>query len=180
MADHRAWRGWLDFNHELRITESKAEDLRLEAERESQSVSRRLRYLETGMEELMKMKTDLHMGQVACNFERDLACYIYPRGTPRTYDDRRIFSNLMKWLQENKKNPNGQEPNKRWDDLVNEFGWTDRHKSVFLKMVGWRNQAAHPRFVDLGLPIADRFEVDERSLAEGILKMAVELHYRLF
>ena len=36
--------------------------------------------------ELMKMKSDLHTGQTSHNFEKDLACYIYPPGMFSTYD----------------------------------------------------------------------------------------------
>ena len=85
----------------------------------------------------------------------------------------------MKWLRENGDTPEGEETNKRWTDLVDEFGWTDQHKPVFSKMLECRRDAAHPPLIDLGLPISDRFNDHEKKMVEDIRQMAAELNNRL-
>ena len=85
----------------------------------------------------------------------------------------------MKWLRENGDTPEGEETNKRWNDLVDEFGWTDKYKPVFFKMLECRRDAAHPPLIDLGLPISDRFNDHEKKMVEDIRQMAAEFNNRL-
>ena len=185
----RAVRQMPEFRYELRGTKRKADELVLEAGRRESDISCRMARLEQTVQqnqnqmqamrrqinELMEMKTDLHTGQTAYNFERNLASHIYPPGTARTYD-RRIFSNLMKWLHDNKNTRDGREANKRWNALVIEFGWSDRHKSAFFKMLKCRREAAHPHPVDPTLSISQRFNDNERELVEVICKMTDKLN----
>ena len=124
--------------------------------------------------ELMKMKTDLHIGQTTYNFERDLASYIYPRGAAPTYD-RQIFTNLMTWLWVNRKTQAGREANKKWTALKTQFGWSYKHRKVFFDMLECRRKAAHPQPPNLGLSIPERFNVDERRLIEVIRRMGTKL-----
>ena len=135
-----------DLKGELKITQKKAHKMITVVQERDADITHRFTRLESCMgemqnkldltqsqlTELMKMKSDLHTGQTAYSFEYDLAYYIYPPGKFSTYD-RRIFSNLMKWLRENGDTPEGEEANKRWNDLVDEFGWTNKHEPVFLK-----------------------------------------------
>ena len=189
-----------DLKDKLKITQKKSGEMITAVQEREANISDQFTRLESYMEEmriqlnhmqnkleltqsqqsteLMKMKSDLHTGQTAYNFEYDLACYIYPPGKFSTYD-RRIFSNLMKWLRENRDTHEGEEANKRWNDLVDEFGWTDQHKPVFFKMLEYRKDAAHPPLINLGLPISDRFNDHEKKMVEDIRQMAVELKKRL-
>ena len=188
-----------DLKDELEITQLKSGEMITAVQEREDNISDRFTRLENRMEEmrtrlndtqfqlaltesrqteLLEMKSDLHTGQTAYNFEYDLACYIYPPGMFSTYD-RRIFSNLMKWLRENQDTPEGKEPNKRWNGLVKQFGWTDDHEPIFLKMVKCRKYAAHPPLIDLGLPISDKFNDDEKKMVEDIRRMAVELNKRV-
>ena len=201
----RAVRQMPSFKYQLRGTKRKADDLVVEAERREIAVSLRMARLEQAVEqnhnqmqamqrqinetenelaltqskqiELMEMKSNLHTGQIAYNFERDLASHIYPPGRVRTYRDRHIFSNLMKWLQDNQHTREGREANKKWNALRREFGWDDKsgHELVFFKMLECRRDAAHPNPIDPTLSISDRFYDNEKKLVEDIRNMADKL-----
>ncbi|CAB4024975.1 Hypothetical predicted protein [Paramuricea clavata] len=123
--------------------------------------------------ELMEMKTALHTGQTAYNFEKDLATYIYPPGTSITFG--RIFSTMMKWLQDNKDTPEGREGNKKWNALKRKFKWSNKHEQVFFKMLKCRRKPAHPK-VDYKLPIPDNFSKDEERYVEDIRKMTIRVN----
>ena len=201
----RATRQMPYHRNRLRSTKIKADELVIKVEERENAVESRIARLEIAFErnrqasetqmratrsqlnrtqhelkstqsELLELKTDLHTGQTAYNFERDLACYIYPRGTVPTYD-RQIFTNLMTWLWKNRTTREGRKANNRWNALKREFGWSYRHKSVFHEMLDCRREAAHPRPVDHRLPISERFaRNDKKKYVEDIRKMTVRLN----
>ncbi len=173
----------------LKGTKRKADEMTTAAQRTETNISERIERLEqskqefktemAGMQnqinELMKMKTALHTGQTAYNFEKDLATYIYPPGTPITHG--RIFTTLMNWLQEKRDTPEGREENKKWDKLQSECGfqWSRRHRGVFHEMIKCRNNPAHPD-VDYELPIPEKFSGIEKKCLEDIRKMTIRLN----
>ena len=171
-----------DFDTGLRGTKRKAEEMVTAVEISETDASQRFTSLEAQMQEmqsqlndLMETKAYLHIGQTAYDFENDLAGYIYPPEKVRTYNDRQIFSNLMKWLKENGNKPVGREPNEKWESLKKEFAWTRKHERVFLKMLKFRIAAAHPQPVNFEVSIPDKFTADEKSLVKDIREMAVKL-----
>jgi hypothetical protein len=163
----------------LQGTKRKADEMTMEAEKTENDISERIAHLEQSKQEfkteLMKIKTALHIGQTAYNLEEDLATYIYPPGTARTHD--KVFTTLMKWLQEKRDTPEGREGNKKWAQLQLqcEFQWSTRHKDVFFKMLKSRINPAHPE-VDYELPIPGNFTRHEKKCLEDIRKMTIRLN----
>ena len=140
-------------------------------EKEMKAMQNQLTETRTEQSKLMKMNTALHTGQTAYNFEKDLATYIYPQGTPITFG--RIFTNLMKWLE----TPEGRESvgKQKWDAFRRQCNWSNKHKQVFFKMLECRRKPAHPDEPDFTLPIPDNFTEDDKKYVEDIRKMTVEL-----
>jgi uncharacterized coiled-coil protein SlyX len=94
----------------------------------------------------------LETGQIAFDFEKDVAKYIYPDG--KKFGSRQIFTNMKKWLEKKNGTPQGDEAWTRWNDLQREFSWSDEHERVFLKLLKHRRIIAHP--------VVDRKEVQSR------------------
>ena len=94
----------------------------------------------------------LETGQIAFDFEKDVAKYIYPDG--KKFGSRQIFTNMKKWLEKKKGTPQGDEAKTRWNDLQREFSWSDEHEEVFLKLLKRRRIIAHS--------VVDRKEVQSR------------------
>lgn len=176
----------------LKGTKRKVDEMKTEVKRSETDVSNRFACLEkemramqnqldktqsdltetrTGQSKLMKMNIALHTGQTAYNFEKDLATYIYPRGTPITFGQ--IFTNLMKWLE----TPEGRKSvgKQKWDAFSRQFNWSNKHKRVFFKMLECRRKPAHPDELDFTLPIPDNFTEDDKKYVEDIREMTVEL-----
>ena len=63
-----------DISHRFTRLESYMEEMRIQLNH----TQNKLELTQSQQTELMKMKSDLHTGQTAYNFEKDLACYIYP------------------------------------------------------------------------------------------------------
>ena len=63
-----------DISHRFTRLESYMEEMRIQLNH----TQNKLELTESRQTELMKMKSDLHTGQTSHNFEKDLACYIYP------------------------------------------------------------------------------------------------------
>ena len=49
---------------------------------------------------LKELESTLHIGQLAFDFEKDLATYIYPHD--KKFGSRKIFTNMKKWLEDKK------------------------------------------------------------------------------
>ena len=92
--------------------------------------------------QLKEIEDALKTGQIAFDFEKDLATYIYP--PDKKIGSRRIFTNMKKWLEEKKDTTQGQEANEKWNALKKEFLWTSEHERVFFKLLESRIVHAHP------------------------------------
>ena len=126
--------------------------------------------------ELMKNKLKeiedaLKTGQIAFNFEEDLATYIYPHD--KKFGSRKIFTNMKRWLEEKKNTPQGQEANEKWNALKREFSWTSEHERVFFKLLDFRKVYAHPtRDRDIAQSqIPDDFTDEEKNCIKVIINM---------
>ncbi len=113
----------------------------------------------------------LQTGQVAFDFEKDVATYIYPND--KRFGSRQIFTNMKKWLENKKGTPEGNEANKKWNDLQREFSWSVEHEGVFFKLLKYRREFAHP-VVDPGAvrsQIPDDSTDQEKKCIKDILAM---------
>ncbi len=127
--------------------------------------------LKATQNELNEMKSDLETGQIAFDFEKDVAKYIYPEG--KKLGSRQIFTNMKKWLEKNKDTTDGHEANTKWTDLQREFSWSDEHEGVFLKLLKHRRIIAHP-VVDreaIQLRFPDDFTDQEKKCIKDIIAM---------
>jgi hypothetical protein len=127
--------------------------------------------------ELTEMKSALQTGQLAYDFEKVLAEYIYPPGTPKVHG--KPFAILMKWLEENRDTEKGKEANTKWKNLKKEFGWSPEHRKVFLKMIDCRMKYAHPQQADINLLIPESFTTEEKERAKAIHQMTNRIYQLL-
>ena len=113
----------------------------------------------------------LETGQIAFDFEKDVAKYIYPDG--KKFGSRQIFTNMKKWLEKKKGTPQGDEAKTRWNDLQREFSWSDEHEGVFLKLLKHRRIIAHPVVDREGVQsrFPDDFTDQERQRIQDIIDM---------
>jgi DNA repair exonuclease SbcCD ATPase subunit len=98
-------------------------------------------------DELKELQNSLKTGQIAFDFERDLATYVYPLG--KRIGSRKIFTNMKEWLERKKDTPQGKEANEKWDALQKEFSWSEEHEKVFEKLLKFRRPFAHPAHLEL-------------------------------
>lgn len=128
--------------------------------------------------ELTEMKSALRTGQLAYDFEKVLAKYIYPPRTPKVHGPQ--FAILMKWLEENRDTEKGQEANTKWKNLKREFGWSPEHREVFLKMIRCRMKYAHPQHeTNTNLLIPESFTTEEKERAKAIHQMTNRIYQLL-
>ena len=120
---------------------------------------------------LKKMENALKTGQVAFDFEKDLATYIYPHD--KKFGSRKIFTQMKRWLEEKKDTLQGREANERWDVLQKEFSWTEEHERVFFKLLESRKEFAHPILDrdEAQSQIPDDYTDDEKRCIEVIVNM---------
>ena len=118
-----------------------------------------------------EMESSLQTGQIAFEFEKDLAKYIYPGD--KKFSSRKIFTNMKKWLEDKKDTDQGRKANERWNALKNEFSWSSEHEEVFFKLLESRRKFAHPsRDQNVAqFPIPDCFSDKEKKCIEVINKM---------
>ena len=119
--------------------------------------------------ELSRLVNSLHTGQIAFDFEKDLAKYIYPDG--KKFGSRKIFTEMKKWLESKKDTRQGKEAKKKWNALEKEFSWSTEHENVFFKLLESRKTSAHP-IVDWNLArsrIPDNFTEQERKCIDDII-----------
>ena len=147
-------------NKELRNDNKKMNDEIKELRNDNESIKTRLTWLENS----------LHAGQIAYDFENDLAKYIYPEGT--NIESSQIFTNMKKWLENEKRTKEGKESNEKWNELMNkEFKWSPKHENVFFKLVKSRIKLAHPK-VDWNLArsrIPDDYTEQEKNYIIDII-----------
>lgn len=120
---------------------------------------------------LKELETTLHTGQIAFDFEKDLATYIYPHD--KKFGSRKIFTNMKKWLEDKKDTVQGREANDKWDSLKDEFSWSDKHERVFFKLLDSRKKSAHPK-VDrdaIQSQIPDDFNDEEKKCINDIMNI---------
>ena len=119
--------------------------------------------------ELSRLKNSLHTGQIAYQFEKDLAKYIYPDG--KKFGSRQVFTKMKDWLENKKNTPQGREAEKKWNALKTEFKWSTEHENVFFKLLRSRIEFAHPT-VDWNLAraqIPDNFTEQEKNCIIDII-----------
>ncbi len=113
----------------------------------------------------------LQTGQIAFDFEKDVATYIYPNG--KRIGSHQIFTNMKKWLENKKGTLEGNEANTKWNDLQREFSWSVEHEGVFFKLLKYRREFAHPvvdpRAVRSQIP--DDFTDQEKRCNKDIIAM---------
>ena len=119
--------------------------------------------------ELDKLKNSLQTGQLAFDFEKDLATYIYPEG--KKFGSRKIFTTMKKWLEDKRGTQLGYAANKKWDDLKNDFSWSDEHEKVFFKLLKYRRKFAHPVRDANEMQIPDDFTDEEKRCIQMISDM---------
>ena len=120
---------------------------------------------------LKEIEDALKTGQIAFNFEKDLATYIYPHD--KKFGSTKIFTNMKRWLEEKKNTPQGQEANGKWNALKKEFSWTSEHERVFFKLLESRKEFAHPS-LDRDVAhsqIPDCYTDEEKKCIKDIVNM---------
>jgi hypothetical protein len=118
---------------------------------------------------LEKIENALKTGQIAFEFEKDLATYIYPEG--KKFGSRQIFTRMKEWLRKVEGTDEGDVPNERWSALQKEFSWSEKHEKVFEKLLKSRIPFAHPA-IDLDVAqsqIPKNFDDEEKKCIEDIL-----------
>ena len=120
---------------------------------------------------LKKMENALKTGQIAFDFEKDLATYIYPHD--KKFGTRKIFTHMKRWLEEKKDTLQGREANERWNELQKEFSWTEEYERVFFKLLESRKEFAHPVLGrdEAQSQIPDDYTDDEKRCIEVIVNM---------
>ncbi|CAB4026227.1 Hypothetical predicted protein [Paramuricea clavata] len=120
---------------------------------------------------LKKIESALYTGQIAFDFEKDLATYVYPHD--KKFGSRKIFTNMKKWLEEKKDTLQGSKANEKWNALQSEFLWSSEHERVFFKLLESRKQFAHP-IVDrdaVQWQISDDFTDEEKMRVKDIVNI---------
>ena len=167
---------------DLKKTKEKADEMTMKAEKTEKRIARleeslhqMQKQLDKTQNDLREMEGNLHTGQTAYNFEKHLAAYIYPPGTPMTHD--RIFTTLMKWLKAHKHTREGRNASRKWEELKKEFGWSNdkQQTAVFFKMLKCREEYAHPE-VNFALPIPENFSDSEKKCVQVIRNMTIKLN----
>ena len=127
--------------------------------------------LEETKRRLAQTENHLHTGQIAYEFEKELATYIYP--VRKKFRSRGIFTNMKKWLENKKHTPQGSEANKKWDALMREFSWSHKHENVFRKLLESRREFAHPavNFDVAESKIPDTFTDQEKKCIQDIISI---------
>jgi hypothetical protein len=127
---------------ELRETKTYLEAIRNELTETNNVLTKTQSDNELTKKELKKMESVLRTGQIAFDFEKDLATYIYPHD--KKFGSCKIFTNMKKWLEEKKDTQQGSEANEKWNALQVEFSWSNEHERVFFKLLESRKEFAHP------------------------------------
>ena len=120
---------------------------------------------------LKEIESILHTGQIAFDFEKDLATYIYPHD--KKFGSRKIFTNMKKWLEDKKDTVQGREAKEKWNALKDEFSWSSEHERVFFKLLEFRKKGAHPD-VDhdaIQSQIPEEFNDEEKKCIKDIISI---------
>ena len=129
---------------------------------------------------LKELESTLHIGQLAFDFEKDLATYIYPHD--KKFGSRKIFTNMKKWLEDKKDTIQGREANEKWDSLKDEFSWSSEHEEVFFKLLEFRKKSAHPK-VDrdaIQSQIPGNFNDEEKKCINDIMNIIERVNELMF
>ena len=111
---------------------------------------------------MTELESSLHTGQIAYNFENDLAKYIYPASM--IYGSRKIFTTMKQWLDHKQDTPKWQEVNAKWTSVKEQGMWLDEYDDVFVKLVKSRIKIAHPKIIRN----ADQLETDPSRARKGM------------
>ena len=128
--------------NELTATENDLTETKYDLAATKSRLTEALNDHEQTKNKLKEIESTLHTGQIAFDFEKDLATYIYPHD--KKFGSRKIFTNMKKWLEDKKDTVQGREANEKWDALKDEFSWSSEHEQVFFKLLESRKKGAHP------------------------------------
>ena len=118
--------------------------------------------LESVEKNLTKMEDKLNSGQIAFNFEQDVAKYILPADVK--FGSMGAFQKMVEWLEENKYSKEGKEARREWENLQGLVDWSDRHVQLLRKLKKLRIPYAHPVIHDYGKVRAKTLEnLDEQE-----------------
>ena len=129
---------------------------------------------------LKEIESTLHTGQIAFDFEKDLATYIYP--DDKKFGSRRIFTNMKKWLEDKKDTVQGREANEKWNALKDEFSWSSEHERVFFKLLDFRKKGAHPDIDHDAIQsqIPEEFNDEEKKCIKHIISIIERVKELMF
>ena len=132
----------LQLEEEIRNLKRKVAELEEDVRRKDEEIKRLNIEVERHENKFKEMENSLRTGQIAFQFEKDLAKYIYPHD--KKFSSRKIFTNMKTWLEEKKDTQQVREANRRWKELQDEFSWSSEHEEVFFKLLEFRREFAHP------------------------------------
>ena len=161
----------LQLEEEIRNLKGKVAKLEEDLRRKDEEITLLKGKVERHENKFKEMESSLQTGQIAFEFEKDLAKYIYPGD--KKFSSRKIFTNMKKWLEDKKDTQQGREANERWNALKDEFAWSSEHEEVFFKLLEFRRKFAHPA-CDQNMapfPIPDCFSHKEKKCIQVINKM---------
>ena len=89
-----------ELEEEIGKLSEKIKELENELLRKEKQITELNKKVERHETKLKEMESALQTGQIAFQFEKDLAKYIYPHD--KKFSSRKIFTNMKKWLEERK------------------------------------------------------------------------------
>ena len=136
-------------------------------------------HLDEKVERLKKKLKDvtetINTREVACNFERDLATYVYPSG--RRFGSERVYDNMIEWLEREDQTPDRIAANERWENLKTTVGWSPMHEEVLSRMKNYSTGHVYPTTENLeGVidQISDDFNTQEKQYIIAIILAMIE------
>ena len=125
---------------------------------------------------MTELESALHTGQIAYNFENDLAKYIYPASI--IYGSQKIFTTMKQWLDHKQDSPEWQEANAKWISLKEQGMWMDEYDDIFVKFVKSRIKIAHPKIKRNAVQLETRPEPEKRCI-EAMLRITKLVNVRM-
>jgi uncharacterized coiled-coil protein SlyX len=149
-----------ELEEEIGKLSEKIKELENELLRKEKQITELNKKVERHETKFKEMESALQTGQIAFQFEKDLAKYIYPHD--KKFSSRKIFTNMKKWLEDKKDTEQGHKADERWKALKEEFDWSSEHEEVFFRLLKFRRTFAHPDLGSAQFPIPDEFSDEEK------------------
>ena len=163
----------LQLEEEIRNLKEKVAELEEQLRQKDKEMTQLNEKVQRHESKFKEIESALQTGQIAFEFEKELAKYIYPHD--KKFSRRKIFTSMKKWLEDKKHTKQGREANERWNSLKNEFSWSSKHEEVFFKLLEFRRPFAHPDKNVARPPIPDCFTDEEKICIEVIDRMIERL-----